>query len=157
MKTIFAVAIVCMAFTIGLFPIAIVLLVMGLAGAPGAMLYIAGQKTQNTLLRGGGFILAALGQSYVVGAYAVLVVGVLRWFSTIRPDVPTWPLWLAAYLHSTAVPAYGTRERPDEPTAQHHTLGIVALAATVIFFVVTFTPGALKSLYGWVPFFSDLL
>jgi hypothetical protein len=101
-----------------------------------------------------GFILAALGQSYVVGAYAVFVVGLLRWFSTGRPDVPTWPLWIAAFIHSDAAPIYGMKERPEQPTAQHRTLGIVSLAATVVFFIAAFAPGALKLIYGWVPLFE---
>lgn len=157
MKTLFALLIMIMACTMGLIVVAIVMVIMGFAGAPGAGLFAAGQKAQNTLLRLCGLILAALGQSYVVGAYVVFVVGLLRWFSTGRPDVPTWPLWIAAFFHSGAVPTYGMKERPEEPTAQHYTLGIVALVATGVFFIAAFAPGALKSIYGWVPFFDGML
>ena len=157
MNTLFALLIMFMACTMGLIAVAIVMVVMGFAGAPGAMLFAAGQKAQNALLRMCGLILSALGQSYVVGAYAVFVVGLVRWFSTGRPDVPTWPLWIAAFFHSGAVPTYGMKERPEEPTAQHRTLGIVALAATVVFYSAVFTPGTLKSIYGWVPLFDGML
>ncbi len=157
MKTLLALFIMFMACTMGLITVAIVMVVMGFAGAPGAILFAAGQKAQNVLLRMCGLILAALGQSYVVGAYAVFVVGLLRWFSTGRPDVPTWPLWIAAFFHSGAVPTYGMKEKPEEPAAQHLTLGIVALAATVVFFVAAFAPVALQSIYGWVPFFDEML
>ena len=157
MNTLLALLIMFMAFTMGLIAVGIVMFVMGFAGAPGAMLFAAGQKARSALLRVCGLILAALGQSYVVGAYAVFVVGLLRWFSTGRPDVPTWPLWIAAFFHSGAVPFYGMKERPEEPTAQHLTLGIVELAATVVFFIVAFAPGALKSIYGWVPLFDGMV
>ena len=157
MKTLLALLIMFMACTIGLIAVAIVMVSMGLAGAPGAILFAAGRKAQSALLRVCGLILAALGQSYVVGAYAVFVVGLLRWFSTGRPDVPTWPLWIAAFFHSGAVPTYGMKERPEEPTAQHLTLGIVALAATVVFFIAAFAPEALKSIYGWVPLLDGTL
>jgi hypothetical protein len=143
-----------MACTVGLIAVAIVMVIMGLAGAPGAMLFAAGQKAQSASVRVFGFILAALGQSYVVGAYAVFVVGLLRWFSAGRPDVPTWPLWIAAFFHSGAVPAYGMKERPEQPTAQHRTLGIVSLAGVAVFFIAAFAPASLKPVYGWVPFFE---
>jgi len=143
-----------MACTMGLIAVAIVMVIMGFAGAPGAILFAAGQKAQNALLRMFGLILAALGQSYVVGAYVVFMAGLLRWFSTSSPDVPTWPLWAAVFFHSVAVPTYGTREMPSEPTAQHHTLGIVALVAIVIFIITALSPGVLKPIYGWVPLFN---
>jgi hypothetical protein len=154
MKTLLALLIMFMACTMGLIAVAIVMVVMGFAGAPGAMLFAAGKKAKSALLEVFGLILAALGQSYVVGAYAVFVVGLLRWFSTGRPDVPTWPLWIAAFIHSGAAPAYGMKERSEQPTAQHRTLGIVSLAATVVFFIAAFAPGVLKLIYGWVPLFE---
>lgn len=157
MNTLFAVLIMFMACTMGLIAVAIVMLVMGFAGAPGAMLFAAGQRTQSAFLRVCGLVVAALGQSYVVGAYAVFVVGLLRWFSSGRPDLPTWPLWVAAFFHAGAVPTYAMKERPEEPAAQHRTLGIVALVGTVVFFVAAFGPWALKSVYGWVPFFDKML
>jgi hypothetical protein len=157
MKTLLALLIMFTACTMGLIAIAIVMMIMGLAGAPGAMLFAAGQKTRNVFLTACGFIVAALGQSYVVGAYTVFVVGLLRWFSEGRPDVPTWPLWIAAFFHSGAAPTYGMKERPEEPTAQHHTLGLVQLLATAVFFIVAFAPNTLKPIYGWVPLFDAML
>jgi hypothetical protein len=154
MKTLLALLILFTACTMGLVAVAIVMVVMGVAGAPGAMLFAAGQKAKSASLRVFGFILAALGQSYVAGAYAVFVVGLLRWFSNERPDLPTWPLWIAAFIHSDAAPIYGMKERPEQPTAQHRTLGIVSLATTVVFFIAAFAPGALQLVYGWVPLFE---
>ncbi len=157
MKTVLALLIMFLACTIGLIAVAIMMFVMGFAGAPGAMIFVVGQKVQNALLRVCGLILAALGQSYVVGAYAVFVVGLLRWFSTCRPDLPVWPLWIAAFFHSGAVPLYGMKEKPEKPTASSLTLGIVALMAEVVFLIVAFAPWVLKSLYGWVPYFDGML
>jgi hypothetical protein len=156
MKTLFALLIMFVACTMGLIAVAIVMVIMGFAGAPGAMLFAVGQKRKSALLGVFGLILAALGQSYVAGAYAVFVVGLLRWFSTGRPDVPTWPLWIAAFIHSGAAPTYGMKERPEQPTAQHRTLGIVSLAATVVFLIAAFAPpGSLRLIYGWVPLFEE--
>ena len=152
-----ALLIMFMAFTVGLIAVAIVIPVMGLAGAPGALLYAAGQRAQRSALRIVGLLVAALGQSFVVGAYAVLLVGLVRWFAAGRPDMPTWPLWIAAFFQSGAAPTYAMKERPDEPTAQHRTLGVVALAATIIFFLGALSPAPLRSVYGWVPLFDKLL
>ena len=154
MNLLFALLILLLACTVGLLPIAIVIGIMGLAGAPGAFLFAAGQKVQNIALRLVGLAVAAFGQAFVVGAYAVLVVGLLRWFAADRPQVPTWPLWIAAFFHSGAAPTYAMKERPEEPTAQHQTLGIVALAGTVIFVLSAFSPNSLRSVYGWVPLFD---
>lgn len=156
MNVLLALLIMFMAFTVGLIAVAIVITIMGLAGAPGALLFEAGQKAQNVILRVAGLAVAALGQSFVVGAYAVLVVGLLHWFSAGRLDVPTWPLWIAAFFHSGAAPTYAMKERPEEPTAQHQTLGIVALAASLIFFLSAFWPTSLRGVYGWVPLFDHV-
>ncbi|MGD0948805.1 MAG: hypothetical protein ABSA52_15440, partial [Candidatus Binatia bacterium] len=157
MNTLLALLIMFMACTMGLIAIAIVMMIMGLAGAPGAMVFATGQKTRNVVLTACGFIIAALGQSYVVGACTVFLVSLLRRFSESRPDIPTWPLWIAAFIHSGAVPTYGMLERPEEPTAQHHTLGLVALLATAVFFIVVFVPNTLKPIYGWLPLYDTML
>lgn len=157
MKTLLALMIMFMACSIGLISVALVMIIMGVAGAPGAILFAAGQKFKNGFLRILGLLIAALGQSYIVGAYTVFVVGLLRWFSEGWPEVPTWPLWIAAFFHSGAAPSYGMKERPEEPAAQHLTLGVVALTASVIFFVAAFAPQALAALYGWVPYFDSML
>jgi len=151
-----ALVIMFMAFTVGLIVLALVIPIMGLAGAPGALLYVAGQGAQRVTLKVVGLFVSALGQTFIVGAYAVFVVSFLRWFAAGRPDMPTWPLWLAAFFHSGAAPAYAMKERPEKPTAQHHTLGIVALAATVIFLLSAFSPASLRNVYGWVPLFDHL-
>jgi hypothetical protein len=151
-----ALLIMFMAFSVGLIAVAIVIPIMGLAGAPGALLYAAGQRAQQTALRGLGLLVAALGQSFVVGVYAVLVVGLVRWFATGRPDMPTWPLWIAAFFQSGAAPTYAMKEKPEVPTAQHRTLGVVALTATIVFFLSALSPTALRSVYGWVPLFDQL-
>jgi hypothetical protein len=50
MKTLLALLIMFMACTMGLIAVAIVMVVMGFAGAPGAMLFAAGKKAKSALL-----------------------------------------------------------------------------------------------------------
>ena len=142
-------------FTIGMFVMAIVMLVMGFGGAPGGILFEVGRKSQNQLLMSAGFILTALGQAFVICSYTVFVVSVLRAISAAAPDLPTWPLWIAAFFHSEAVPTFAMKERPAEPSAQHMTLGIVSSISFVCFLVMAFAPQWLSSVFGWVPFFQN--
>lgn len=153
MKTILALLLMIGALTAGLIVIAAVILVMAFAGAPGAIIYA---KTRLSAARTAGLILAAVGQSFVVGAYAVFVVAIVRWFGAARPDIPLWPLWIAALIHSAAAPTYAMKEVSEEPTAQHETLGLAALAGTGTFLLAVFSPLLLSFLYGWVPLFGFL-
>jgi hypothetical protein len=156
-STLPALGIMFAACTIGLIAVGAVMIVMGLSGAPGAMIFEAGERKHSAALRAVGFTLAALGQSYVVGAYAVLLVSVLRVFSATRPHLATWPLWVAAFFHAGAVTAYAMKERPEMPTAQHYTLGVVSLLSFAIFLMVAISPSWLSPLYEWVPFFAGTL
>ena len=142
-------------FTFGLALIAIVMLLMGFGGAPGGILFEIGRKTQNSILIILGFVLTALGQAFVICAYTVLVVSALRAFSGSAPHIPTWPLWIAALFHSGAVPTYAMKERPEVPSSQHMTLGIVSSISFVCFLIMAFVPQWLAPIYAWVPFFQS--
>ena len=145
------------AFTIGMIGIALAMVLMGVGGAPGAIIYRWGRKSESTILRSIGFLACALGQAFVVGAYIVLVIGSLYWFSTNYPESPTWPLWIAAFFHSHAVPIYAMKERPPERTAQHDSLELVSFFTFVLFIVVVLFPQTLSLIYEWVPFYNYML
>ena len=142
------------ACTVGMIGIAVAMIAMGLGGAPGAIIYAAGQKNDNGAAKAIGFLVCALGQTFIVGAYAAFVVGLLWWFASSKPDIPTWPLWIAAFFHAVAVPSYGMKEQPEEPTAQHLSLGLVSTLSLILFFLIVFLPDAMSVIYGWVPFYK---
>lgn len=142
-------------FTIGLAVIAILMLLMGFGGAPGGFLFEIGRKSQNGILTFAGFILTALGQAFVVCAYTVFVISALRSLSGAAPELPTWPLWIAAFFHSGAVPTFAMKERPEVPSSQHMTLGIVSSISFVCFLVMAFAPQWLSPVFSWVPFFQS--
>lgn len=139
----------------GMIFVAIVMLLMSFGGAPGALLFEAGRKAHNGFLLLAGFALTAIGQAFIVCGYSVFVVSALRAFSHLHPEVPTWPLWIAAFFHSGAVPTYAMKERPEVPGSQHMTLGIVGTAAFICFVIVAFAPNLLGWIYGWIPFFDS--
>lgn len=154
MNTVVALLILFASCTIGLGVIGIVILLMGLAGSVGALIFEAGRSRDNEALRLFGFALTALGQTFVVCGYCVFVVSALRAFSHAAPAIPVWPLWIAAFFHSVAVPTHAMREPlPDTPSSQHMTLWLVGTAAFVCFWMMAFAPRLLSWLYGWIPFF----
>lgn len=138
--------------TFGLGVVAVVMIAMGFGGAPGAILYEIGKKKGSLPLKVSGLVVTGLGQAYVVGIYAVLLVSALRYVPSIWPNLALWPLWIVSYFHSNAAPAYGLKEKSD--TAQFHTLLEVVLCTQVIFFTMVFAPRFLQFAYGWVPFFG---
>lgn len=157
MNTLCALVIMVASITppIGWFVIAIVMLLMGWGGAPGGILYEVGLKNQNGIVMFLGFIMTALGQAFVICAYTILVVSALRAFSESAPNVPTWPLWISAFLHSGIVPAFAMKEKPATPSSQHMTLGIVASISLTCFLIMAFAPQWLSKFFAWVPFFQS--
>lgn len=154
MNTIHALLLLFGACTVGMIGIAIAMVAMGLGGAPGAIIYAVGQKNESGAAKTVGFLVCTLGQTFVVGAYAAFVVGLLWWATSSMPDIPAWPLWIAAFFHSVAVPTYGMKEQPEEPAAQHLSLGLVSMLSFILFFLIVFLPDAMSAIYGWVPFYK---
>lgn len=134
--------------TVGLMAVALVMLVMGVAGAPGAVLYAKAQQSGARIL---GLGLAAVGQCFVIGAYAVFVVGLVRWYATIRPGATIWPLVDSGLLSQYGGSNLWHAQAPESPSAQHLTLGLVALAGFIVFLLAAFAPATLSPLYSWVP------
>ena len=155
MNTILSLLILFSSFTFGLGLIAIIMLLMGLCGAPGAILFESGRNARNGTLTFLGLILTAFGQAFVICSYAVFVVSALRAVSVAIHDIPTWPLWIAAFFHSSAVPVYAMKERPEVPTAQHMTLGFVSFISFICFLIMAFAPQCLYPIFSWIPFFQS--
>ena len=151
------------ALTIGLIGIFIEIALMRFIAMPGDLLVKLGRKLDALLISILGSILTVIGQLYIVGAYSICVVALLHYTVKIRPDIPTWPLWIAAYIHCVAAPNYGLKsiyidlkERQFEWSKESLTL-IVAIFTQVLFFVVVYNHAILRPFYGWIPYFGKLL
>ncbi len=154
MSTIYALAILFVSLTMGLVAIAAVMMIMGLGGATGAVLFEIGCKAKNRTLIWSGYILAAVGQSFVVCAYSVFIVSALRAFSAAS-HIPEWPLWAGALFHSVATPVYAMKENPGSISPQHAVLGVVSVVAFLCFLIMAFFPHWISPVFGWVPFFES--
>lgn len=157
MKTIYTIFVMFVACAVGLPIFKVMMHVMGAAGSPGAIIHAEGRKRSNYKLRRLGLIITTIGQAFVVGSYAVLAVVVLRWYLHLRPDLPTWPLWLAAAFHALGITIEALEHKPSKPTAQHDTVVPVSMIGFAIFIVAIFFPIILMPLFGWIPRFETLL
>ena len=155
MNTILSLLILFISLTFGLGFIAIIMLIMGLFGAPGGILFELGRKSHNGVLSFSGFILTLFGQAFVICSYIVFVVSALRAVSAAIPNMPTWPLWIAAFFHSNAVPSFAMKEKPEIPSSQPMTLGFVAFISFICFLTMVYVPQWLLPIYSWIPFFQS--
>ena len=161
MSTLHSIIVMLLMVTIGMAPMAIVMLLIGASGAPGAAVYALGQKTHSGMIRLAGLILATIGMSYTAGMYSVFIVGFLKWYAESRGDLPTWPFWIASAFHALGSIGFAMLDTVKDPSekrqvAQHHCLGFVCWITVAIHSFVYFRPGFIEGIYGWVPFFESL-
>jgi hypothetical protein len=152
------------AFTIGLIGIFIEIVLMGIIAIPGDLLVKLGRKLDALLISIFGLILTVIGQLYIVAAYSICVVALLHYTVRIKPDIPTWPLWIAVYIHSVSAPNYGLKrvfldikDRQFKWTKENCTLISVALFTQVLFLVIVYNHIILRPFYAWIPYFGNLL
>ena len=157
MNTALSLLVAFMASTIGLAVVAVAMICMGFAGAPGALVYEFGKRKQSIAMRMSGILLAGLAQAFVVAAYCVFVLSLMHLLLHFRPSLPSWPLWIAAGFHTIAIPGYAAKEREAERTAQYLSLPIVSVAAIGTFVLSIVSPATLAPLFSWVPYFEEIL
>jgi hypothetical protein len=125
--------------------------IMGIGGSVGALVYRSGERNRIYIIRNIGLALTAIGQSFVVGGYSVGVVILVRWYSGMRPDLPTWPLWVAAIFHALGTPVEALERKPQTITVQHRTLVITSMIGVGIFLLAIFKPSLTDWVFGWLP------
>lgn len=151
MSTLYSILLMLAACVIGLPIFKLMVHIMGIGGAIGALIYRSGERDQNSVLMKTGFALTTLGQSFVVGAYSVAVVIIVRWYSGVRPDLPSWPLWAAATFHALCIPVEALERKPDRGSAQHRAVVITSMICLGIFLLAIFRPSLISWAFGWLP------
>lgn len=159
MNTLFALLLMFGVGIFGLLPIMFVVLGLGIAAIPGGIAVQMADQGGAKFFRGFGIGITILLQSFIACSYAVFVVSLVRWFAHSYPQIPTWPLWIAAFLQAVMGPFQsfqsgqadkdkGTRDFIDA------TLPSVMLATVICFFLMVFSPTFLERLFVWIPFFE---
>ena len=129
---------------------------LNIAGVPGALLAGSpGKRSKGRFIC--GYIVAALGQSYVYLVFTAFVVNWTR-LAARRDDVVGFLLWPFAFL-AVLIPIYssliGARleaRKHEFANPQVEALHFTFLAALLGFFVFAFAPSVIRPAWGWLPF-----
>lgn len=132
---------------------ALYMLVLGFAGAPGALAGAAMQARSGRTPLWALFLTVA-GQTYVSLAFAAAVIGTTRHHIGQATGLGKWLAWAVAFLVATSPAALaakeGARTAPGNRTLQHHAATLTTPLTAVGFFVFVAAPAALI-LWAWVP------
>jgi len=138
---------------VGTFAAVLYTVVLAFAGAPGSALTILGTRYQKPGLVTAGTVLSFLVESYLLLAFAALVVRFVDGFLLERPWAPAWPLWIVGWYLATAPVLFGGRRSPGAAardaadTAFAFELPISALG----FWVFVVWRPVLEWGWGWIP------
>jgi hypothetical protein len=140
---------------IGTFAAVLWTVVLGVGGAPGSALAVLGTRYgKRTLITVGTFVSFVV-ESYLLLAFAGLVIRFVDGFLLSRPHAPAWPLWIVGWYLATAPVLFGGRSTPGA-AARDATDTAFAFALPVAaagFWVFVLWPQVLEWGWGWLPAF----
>ena len=141
---------------LGTFAAVVYTVVLGVGGAPGSGLAILGTRYGKRGLITAGTVLSFLIESYLLLAFAALVVRFVDAFLTPRPAASAWPLWLVGWYLATAPVLFGGKAVPGAAArdAADTAFGLALPVAAIGFWVFVVWPPALEWGWGWIPAFQ---
>jgi len=141
---------------LGTFAAVLYTVVLAFGGAPGSVLTILGTRYRKRGLIATGTTLSFLVESYLLLAFAALVVRFVDAFLAPRPSAPAWPLWIVGWYLATAPVLFGGRRAPGAGTRDAaDTAFTLALPVTAVgFWVFVLWRPVLEWGWGWIPPFQ---
>lgn len=127
-------------------------LLIGFGGIPGSLVSDFARYKHSEKGMKIAFIMTTLGQSFVMGACIALLIGLLYKLQNIRPDLPSWPIWISIYIYVVATPSDIIKNEPDKSTFQYKCLGHTSLISLILFLMLAFVPQIVSPIYSWVPY-----
>jgi hypothetical protein len=97
---------------IGTFAAVLWTVVLGVAGTPGTALAGLGTRHGKRVLINLGTVVTFVIESYLLLAFAGLVIRFVEGFLSTRPNAPAWPLWIVGWYLATAPVLFGGRGTP---------------------------------------------
>lgn len=97
---------------VGTFAAVLWTVVLGVGGAPGSALAVLGTRYRKRGLITLGTVLSFVVESYLLLAFAGLVIRFVDGFLASRPNAPAWPLWIVGWYLATAPVLFGGRSTP---------------------------------------------
>ena len=138
---------------IGTFAAVLWTAVLGVAGRPGSALAVLGTRHGKRALITFGTFLSFAVESYLLLAFAGLVIRFVDGFLESRPNAPAWPLWLVGWYLATAPVLFGGRSTQGA-AARDATDTAFAFALPVAgfgFWVFVVWRTVLEWGWGWLP------
>jgi len=127
--------------------------VLAFAGAPGSALTILGTRYHRRGLITAGTVLSFLVESYLLLAFAALVVRFVDGFLLDRPWAPAWPLWIVGWYLATAPVLFGGRRTQGAAgrDAADATFAFELPISVLGFWVFVLWRPVLEWGWGWIP------
>lgn len=126
--------------------------VLGLAGAPGGAITVAGVRRRSSSVALAGALVSFIAQAYLALAFtACIVLSVAHW-ARGHAGLPVWPVLLGGWYLGTAPALLLTRDRA-KATAHHvrsRLAGATVYLAALAYWLFLWRP-ALLSAWPWVP------
>jgi hypothetical protein len=138
---------------VGTFAAVLWTVVLGVGGAPGSALAVLGTRYGKHGLITLGTFLSFVVESYLLLAFAGLVIRFVDGFLASRPNAPAWPLWIVGWYLATAPVLFGGRSTPGA-AARDATDTAFAFALPVAafgFWVFVIWREVLEWGWGWLP------
>ena len=123
------------------------------AARPGSALAGLGTRYGNRGLITVGTLVSFVLESYLLLAFAGLVVRFVDGFLTGRPGAPAWPLWIVGWYLATAPVLFGGRasQGAHAPAASDTAFAFALPVAAFGFWVFVIWPEVLEWGWGWLP------
>jgi hypothetical protein len=140
----------------GIFAAAIYTFVVGLAGAPGALLSAAAVKrSPDGAIPVWGLLLTVAGQLYAALVFVALVTNFVEAHLSGTTGIGKWVAWIVAFFVAVAPTVIALKDaaRVEQRNVQHHATTLTAPLTAVGFFVFQFFPSLMNTGWGWVPRF----
>jgi hypothetical protein len=127
--------------------------VLGVGGAPGSVLAVLGTRYHKRALITVGTFVSFIVESYLLLAFAGLVVRFVDGFLANRPEAPAWPLWIVGWYLATAPVLFGGRGTPgaDARDATDAAFAFALPVAAFGFWVFVIWREVLEWGWGWLP------
>ena len=138
---------------VGTFAAVLWTVVLGVAGAPGSVLTGLGTRYGKRSLINVGTALSFVIESYLLLAFAGLVIRFVEGFLSTRPAAPAWPLWIVGWYLATAPVLFGGRGTPvaEAGDGADAAFALALPVAAAGFWVFVVWRRVLDLGWGWLP------
>ncbi|MFC1762452.1 hypothetical protein ACFL6U_10280 [Planctomycetota bacterium] len=140
----------------GIFAAALYTYIIGIAGAPGAILTTAATKrSPDGITPVWGLFLTVAGQLYASLVFVTLVINFVDARISDAAGFGKWIAWFVAFFVAIAPPAIALKDaaRAEQRNVQHHATTFLLPLTVIGFILFKWVPTIMMSVCGWVPQF----